>query len=63
MVHKTGEFLGNRIPGAVTNSYDNKVLQLKSVEQIIIPPEKREDKIKQTKTSIIKMEHYKTSKL
>ena len=45
MVHKTGEFLGNRIPGAVTNSYDNKVLQLKSVEQKLFRQKNKKTKL------------------
>ena len=36
---------------------------LRNVERIIVPPEKKRRNIKQIKTSILKMEHYKTSKL
>ena len=43
VVHKTGEFLGNKIADTVTNSYDEKYVKTKSVEEIIIPPEKREE--------------------
>ena len=46
----------------VTNSYDDKTMKIKPVKELIIPPEKRRN-IKQIKTSIIKMKHYKTSKL
>ena len=42
IVHKTGEFLGNKIADAVTNSYDVKIVRAKPVEEIIIPPVKRE---------------------
>ena len=35
----------------------------RNVEGIIIPPEKKRINIKQTKASIIKMEHYEISKL
>ena len=37
VVQKTGEFLGNKIADAVSNSY----------EEIIIPPEKREEILNQ----------------
>ena len=47
VIHKiagaTGEFLGNKIADAVTKSYDDKILKRKPVEEIIIPPEKREE--------------------
>ena len=36
---------------------------LRNVERIIVPPEKKRRNIKRIKTSILKMEHYKTSKL
>ena len=61
MVHETGEFLGNKIGDAVTNSYDDKTAETE--EEIIIPPEKREILNELNKTSIIKMTHYKISKL
>ena len=63
VVHKTGGFLRNKIAEAVTNSYNNKIMKTNPVEEIIIPPEKREEMLKQIKTSIIKMEHFKISKL
>ena len=68
VVHKRGEFLGNKIANtdrntdAVTTLYDDKIVKTKPVEEIIIPPEKKRS-IKLIKTSIIKMEHYKKSKL
>ena len=43
VVHKAGEFLGNLVPDAVTNSYDNKNVKTKPVEDIIISLEKREE--------------------
>ena len=61
MVHETGELLGNKIGDAVTNSYDDKTAETE--EEIIIPPEKREILNELNKTSIIKMTHYKISKL
>ena len=61
VVHETGELLGNKIGDAVTNSYDDKTAETE--EEIIIPPEKREILNELNKTSIIKMTHYKISKL
>ena len=51
--------------------HDNKIMETKpvtnnssrNVEEITIPPEKREDILNKIKTSIIKIEHYKISKL
>ena len=43
--------------------YYDKVVKTKPVEEIIIRPEKKKGNIKRLKTSIIKMEHYKISKL
>ena len=39
--HKTGEFLGNKIADAVTNSYDEKIVKQEPFEEIIVPPIKR----------------------
>ena len=64
IVHKTGEFLGNRIADAVTKSGDDKIVKQEPVEEIIISPEKRvEISIIKIETSIIKMEHCKISNL
>ena len=63
VVHKTGEFLRNKIAEAVTNSYNDKIMKANPVEEIIIPPEKREEILNQIKTSIIRMEHFKISKI
>ena len=51
--------------------HDNKIMETKpvtnnssrNVEEITIPPEKREEILNKIKTSIIKIEHYKISKL
>ena len=43
VVHKTGEFLGNKIADAVSNSHDDKILKTKPVKEIIIRPEKKEE--------------------
>ena len=42
VVHKTGDFLGNKIAKVVSNSYDVKIVKKKPVEEIIIPPEEIE---------------------
>ena len=46
VVHKVGEFLGNKTPDAVTKLSDNKVVKpdenSRNFEEIIIPPEKTE---------------------
>ena len=42
-VHKTDEFLRNKIAEAVTNSCDDKIVKTKLFEEIIIPREEREE--------------------
>ena len=46
VVHKAGEFLGNKIANTATKSNDNKILEpdenSRNVEEIIIPLEKRD---------------------
>ena len=42
LVRKAGEFLGNKIADAAAKSIDDKVVKIKSGKEIIIPPEKRE---------------------
>ena len=39
--NKTGEFIGNKIAEAVTNSHYDKIAKAKPVEEIIIPIERR----------------------
>ena len=43
MVHKAGEFIGNIIADAVTKSNNNKIVKQEPAEEIIIPPEKRDE--------------------
>ena len=59
----TGEFIGNKIADAVAKSNDDKIVKTNPVEEIIIPPEKKRANVKRIKTSVIKMGHYKISKL
>ena len=43
VVHKAGEFLGNKIPDAVTNSNDGNIKKQEPVEEIVILLEKKEE--------------------
>ena len=43
MVHKAGEFLGNKIADSVTKSNDDNTEKQEPVEEIIIPPEKGDE--------------------
>ena len=45
VICKTSEFLGNKIAGAVTSSYGDKIVKTKPAEEIIIQAEKREKKL------------------
>ena len=56
VVHKGGEFIGNKTADAVTKSNDDKIEKQEPVEEIIISPENRQN-IKQIQKSIMKMEH------
>ena len=42
IVHKAGEFIGNKIAEAITKSNDDKIVKQEPAEEIIIPPEKRD---------------------
>ena len=63
VVHNASEFLRNEIADAVTKSNGNKIVKQENVEEIITLPEMKRWNIEQIKTSIIKMEQYKTFKL
>ena len=43
VVHKAGESLGNKIADAKTKSNNNKNYKQEPAQEIIIPPEKREE--------------------
>ena len=43
VVHKAGEFIGNKIADTITKSKDDNVEKQKLVEKIIIPPEERDE--------------------
>ena len=42
VVHKAGEYLGNKIAYTVTKSNDDNIEKQEPVEEIIIPPDKGE---------------------
>ena len=43
VVHKAGEFLGNKMADAVTKSNYTSIEKQELVKEIIIPPEKRRE--------------------
>ena len=43
VVHKAGEFLGNKIAVSVTELNRDKIAKTEPVEEIIIPPEERDE--------------------
>ena len=43
VVHKAGEFIGSKVADAVTKSDDDNIEKQEYVEEIIIPPEKRDE--------------------
>ena len=43
VVHKAGEFLGNKIADAVTKSNDDNIEKQEPDEEILIPQEKRDE--------------------
>ena len=57
LVHKASEFIGNKIADAVTKPNDDNIEKKQPVEEIIIPPRKREEILKNWE------EHYKDGRL
>ena len=43
---KTGEFLGNKTADSATNSNDKKIEKKERIEEITIPPEKKDEILK-----------------
>ena len=43
--HEVGEFMENKIADAVTKSNDDNIVEQEPVEETIIPPGKREEKL------------------
>ena len=66
VVHKAGEYLGNKITEAVTKPNDDKIVKLdenlRNVEEIIIPLDKRDEILNKLRKVLKKMEHYKITK-
>ena len=60
-VHKEGEFVGNKIADTIAKSNNVKIEKQEPVEEIFC--QKKRINIKQIEKSIMKMEHYKISKL
>ena len=63
VVHKASEFIGDIIADAMTKSNDNSIEKQEPVEEILIPPEKREailNKLRKVlqKWNTIKYLHY-----
>ena len=50
VVHKAGEFIGNKITDVVTKSNNDKSVKQEPVEEIIIPIEKRDEILNKLKT-------------
>ena len=58
VVHKEGEFLGNKNADEVTKWTDGKIVKsdenLGNVEEIVIPPEKRDEKLMKLRKALWK---------
>ena len=52
VVDKAGEVIGNKIADPVTESIDDNIEKQKPVEEIIIPPEKREETLKKLRKAL-----------
>ena len=62
IVHKEGKFIGNKIADTITKSNDYNIEKQEPVGEIITPPEKRKEILNKLR-KVLKMEHYKISKL
>ena len=54
VVHKAGKFLGNKIVDAVTKLKDDKTEKQEPVEETIIPPEKRDEILNESRKILSK---------
>ena len=52
VVHKAGEFIGNKIADTVTKSNDDNIEKQEHVEEIIIPPEKRDEMLNKLRRAL-----------
>ena len=50
--HEVGEFMGNKIADAVTKSNDDNIDEQEPVEETIIPPGKREEKLSKLRRAL-----------
>ena len=48
----TGKYLGDKFADAVAKSYDDKIIKTKSVEEIIILPDKKEEILKELRQAL-----------
>ena len=62
VVHKECKFIGNKIADTITKSNDDNIAKQEPVVEIITPPEKRKEILNKLR-KVLKMEHYKISKL
>ena len=63
VVHKANEFIGNKIADALTKSNEDEIVKPDENSRNAENPRNKRWNIKQIEKSIIKMEHYKISKL
>ena len=63
VIHKAGKFIGNKVADAVTNSHDYNIEKQEPFEEIIIPPEKKDEILNKLRKNIIKMQHCEIYKL
>ena len=52
VVHKAGELIENKIADALTKSNNDKIVKQEPVEEIIIPPEKRYEKLNKLRRAL-----------
>ena len=50
--HKEAEFIINKIADAITKSNDDQIVKQEPVEEIIIPPEKRDEILNKLKRAL-----------
>ena len=50
VIHKASESMGNKIADAVTKSNDDKIVKQEPVEEMINPPEKRNEILNKLRT-------------
>ena len=53
VVHKTGEFLGNKIADVMTKSNDDKIAKQEPAEEIIILPKVRDEMLSKSRHALL----------